>query len=115
MIQEEGDRPKSPLSSSEIMQCPEYQSNHINKNGHKKGKQNYICVNCGRQFIEVYEPLRGYSEEMKREGLKMSVNGLGFRAIERVKNVYRSTLLILMEELSVIQSLNKCSDIQFDY
>ncbi|WP_420372173.1 transposase-like zinc-binding domain-containing protein, partial [Microcystis aeruginosa] len=22
------------------MQCPECQSNHINKNGHKKGKQN---------------------------------------------------------------------------
>ncbi|NCQ92412.1 MAG: IS1 family transposase, partial [Microcystis aeruginosa LG13-03] len=39
-----------------MRQCPECQSNHINKNGHKKGKQNYICVNCGRQFIEVYEP-----------------------------------------------------------
>jgi hypothetical protein len=46
---------------------------HINKNGHKKGKQNYICVNFGRQFIEVYEPQRGYSKEMKREGLKMYV------------------------------------------
>jgi transposase-like protein len=44
-------------------------------------------VNCGRQFIEVYESQRGYSEEMKRECLKMYVNGLGFRAIERVKKV----------------------------
>jgi transposase-like protein len=96
------------------MQCPEYQSNHINKDGHKRGKHNYICVDCGRQFIEVYEAQKGYSEEMKGEGLKMSVNSLGFRAIERVKNLHRSTLLILMEELFVIPSLNKCSDIQFD-
>ncbi|MFE1745135.1 IS1 family transposase, partial [Coleofasciculus sp. H7-2] len=28
------------------MQCPECQSTHINKNGQKKGKQNYICVRC---------------------------------------------------------------------
>jgi transposase-like protein len=75
------------------MQCPECQSNHINKNGHKKGKQNYICVNCGRQFIEYYEPQRGYSEEIKQECLKMYVNGLGFRAIERVKNVHHTTII----------------------
>jgi len=60
----------------------------------KSGKsQNYICVNCGRQFIKVYEPQRGYSEEMKRECLKMYVNGLGFRAIERVKNVHHTTIM----------------------
>ncbi|MDE5068553.1 MAG: IS1 family transposase, partial [Trichodesmium sp. St16_bin4-tuft] len=26
------------------MECPECRSTHINKNGKKKGKQNYICV-----------------------------------------------------------------------
>ncbi|NCR75865.1 MAG: IS1 family transposase, partial [Microcystis aeruginosa K13-06] len=26
------------------MQCPECKSTHIRKNGHKKGKQNHICV-----------------------------------------------------------------------
>jgi transposase-like protein len=51
------------------MQCPECKSNHINKNGHKKGRQNYICVNCGRQFIDCYENQRGYYEEVKRECL----------------------------------------------
>ena len=34
------------------MQCPECQSSYVNKNGHRKGKQNYICVNCARQFID---------------------------------------------------------------
>ena len=66
------------------MQCPECQSTHVNKNGRKKGKQNYICVGCGRQFIDCYQPHKGYSEEVKRECLKMYANGLGFRAIERI-------------------------------
>jgi transposase-like protein len=75
------------------MQCPECQSTHVNKNGHKKGKQNYICVGCGRQFIHCYQPHKGYSEEVKRECLKMYVNGMGFRAIERVKNVHHTTII----------------------
>ena len=70
--------------NAELMQCPECQSTHVNKNGHKKGKQNYICVGCGRQFIDCYQPHKGYSEEFKRECLKMYANGLGFRAIERI-------------------------------
>jgi transposase-like protein len=70
--------------NAELMKCPECQSTHVNKNGQKKGKQNYICVSCGRQFIDCYQPHKGYSEEVKRECLKMYVNGMGFRAIERI-------------------------------
>jgi hypothetical protein len=29
------------------------------KNGQKKGKQNYICVGGGRQFIDCYQPHKG--------------------------------------------------------
>jgi len=86
--------PKNNTSqNAELMQCPECQSTHVNKNGHKKGKQNYICVGCGRQFIEGYQPHKGYSEDVKRECLKMYVNGLGFRAIGRVKNVHHTTII----------------------
>ena len=66
------------------MRCPECQSTHIRKNGKKKGKQNHICVNCSRQFIDHYDT-PGYSDEFKRECLKMYVNDMGFRGIERVK------------------------------
>ena len=48
------------------MQCPERKSTHIRKNGHRRGKQNHICVDCGRQFIDDYTCLRGYSDEVKR-------------------------------------------------
>lgn len=81
------------------MQCPECKSNHINKNGREKGKQNYICVNCGRQFIDCYENQRGYSEEVKREYLKMYVNGMGFRGIERVKNVHHTTIISWVKQV----------------
>lgn len=75
------------------MQCPECTSTHIRKNGRKRGKQNHICVACGRQFIDLYDPPKGSSDAFKRECLKMYVNGSGFRAIERVKGVHHTTVI----------------------
>ncbi|WP_256364366.1 transposase-like zinc-binding domain-containing protein [Nostoc piscinale] len=76
------------------MECPRCNSSHIRKNGRQRGKQNYICADCGRQFIE-YHNQKGYGDEIKRECLEMYVNGSGFRAIERVKKStsYNSNLL----------------------
>jgi DNA-directed RNA polymerase subunit RPC12/RpoP len=73
-----------------MMQCPRCSSTHIRKNGTQRGKQNYICVDCQRQFIDKYEP-KGYSDEVKQECLKMYTNGMGFRAIERVKGVHHTS------------------------
>ena len=82
------------------MQCPECQSTHIRKNGKKKGKQNHICVDCGRQFIEDYAPPQGYSDEVKRHCLKLYVNGLGFRVIERVTGVHHTTVIHWVEQVN---------------
>ncbi len=76
-----------------LMQCPECKSTHINKNGKKKGKQNYICVECGRQFLDCYQVQRGYCEQLKRECITMYVNGMGFRAIARVKGISHVTII----------------------
>ena len=81
------------------MQCPECRSNKIQKNGNKRGKQNYLCVPCGRQFITEHNQNRGYSDEFKRECLKLYVNGLGFRAIERVKGVHHTTVMVWVKEV----------------
>jgi len=75
------------------MQCPECHSTHIRKNGKSKGKQNYICVPCHRQFIDCYEPSRGYSDDLKRQYLELYVNGMGFRAIEWVTGVHHTTVI----------------------
>jgi transposase-like protein len=80
------------------MECPRCASTHIRKNGKQRGKQNYICAKCGRQFIDSYEA-KGYSEEIKRECLEMYVNGSGFRAIERVKKVHHTTVINWVKEI----------------
>ena len=82
------------------MKCPECKSAHINKNGSKKGKQNYICVDCRRQFINPDKPQRGYEQEFKQECLRMYVNGMGFRAIGRVKGVHNTTVLEWVRQVS---------------
>ena len=74
------------------MQCPRCASTEISKNGQHYGKQNYICRCCRRQFVEFYDP-KGYSDDLKRECLEMYVNGMGFRAIERVKGVHHTTVI----------------------
>ncbi|MDZ8188424.1 MAG: IS1 family transposase [Nostoc sp. ChiSLP02] len=80
------------------MKCPRCASTHIRKNGKKLSKQNHICVNCGRQFIDSYEK-QGYPEEIKKECLEMYVNGSGFRAIQRVKKVHHTTVINWVREM----------------
>lgn len=74
------------------MNCSKCQSNNIRKNGHRRGKQNYQCKDCGRQFVESHSS-KGYSPSVKKNCLKMYVNGLGFRAIERVTGVNHNTVI----------------------
>jgi transposase-like protein len=81
------------------MQCPCCDSTQIRKNGVKKGKQNHICAECGRQFIDQYEPERTYSEPVKQECLKMYLNGMGFWGIERVKGVHHTTVITWVKHL----------------
>jgi transposase-like protein len=81
------------------MQCPECSATNISKNGKQKGKQNYICKECRRQFINDYAPPMGYSDEFKRECLKMYVNGIGFRGIERVKGVHHTTVITWVKQV----------------
>ncbi|WP_346016610.1 IS1 family transposase [Chroococcidiopsis sp. CCMEE 29] len=81
------------------MQCPECNSTQIHKNGKRRGKQNHICVDCRRQFIEDYASAQGYSDEVKRDCLKMYVNGMGFGGIERVKGVHHTTVIYWLKQV----------------
>jgi hypothetical protein len=81
------------------MQCTECRSTSISKNGKQKGKQNYICKECRRQFFGTYSPPAGYSDEFKREYLRTDVNGPGFRAIERVKGVHHTTVITWVKQV----------------
>jgi AcrR family transcriptional regulator len=37
-----------------VMKCPRCHSQNYSKNGHRHGKQRYLCKDCGRQFPEFY-------------------------------------------------------------
>ena len=74
------------------MKCPKCASIKISKNGHHHGKQNYVCKSCGRQFVESYDP-KGYSDDVKQLCLKMYLNGMGFRGIERVTGINHNTII----------------------
>lgn len=59
----------------------------------------HICVNCGRQFIDVYNSPKGYSDEIKQECLRLYVNGMGFRAIERSTGVHHTTVIYWLKQI----------------
>ena len=74
------------------MQCPKCGSFHIRKNGKRGEKQNHICADCGRQFIDSYSQ-RGYEPKVKELCLKMYCNGMGFRQIGRCTDVCHNTVI----------------------
>jgi hypothetical protein len=84
------------------MKCPECDSQHIRKNGIRRGKQNHLCVNCGRQFVENPKTYRGYSDDVRRICLRMYVNGMGLRAISRVTGIHHTTVLNWIKQVSEI-------------
>lgn len=75
-----------------MIQCPECGSSHIQKNGKRGNKQNHKCVDCSRQFIDIYT-ICGYPKDTKDLCLKMYCNGSGFRQIERCTNVNHNTVI----------------------
>jgi transposase-like protein len=81
------------------MQCPDCQSTHTRKNGKRRGQQNYICVSCRRQFIDRYTVAQGYSDDIKQQCLRMDVNGMGFRGIERVTGVHHTTVISWVKQV----------------
>ena len=74
------------------MTCPHDQSHTVVKNGHRQGKQSYLCRDCGCQFRENPQS-PSYSAEVKALCVKMSLNGMGFRGIERVTGISHNSII----------------------
>ncbi len=51
----------------------------------------YLCRDCRRQFRD--NPQLGYSAQVKALCVTMSLNGMGFRAIERVTGINHNSVL----------------------
>jgi transposase-like protein len=74
------------------MKCPRCESPEVSKNGTRNSKQNFICKQCGRQFVE-YSSARGYSAEIRRICLRMRRQGIAYRKIEELTGVSHNTVI----------------------
>lgn len=46
--------PPQVMKVMKSIKCPHCDSSAVSKNGHRHGKQRYICKECGKQFPESY-------------------------------------------------------------
>ncbi|WP_181243835.1 TetR/AcrR family transcriptional regulator [Chamaesiphon polymorphus] len=80
------------LLHTKVMICEHCGSDRVAKNGHRHGKQRYICRACGKQFADSYS-LRGYPPEIKQQCLALHQQGMSFRQIERQTGVSHNTVI----------------------
>ena len=74
------------------MKCPKCSSNKTSKNGYRRGKQCFRCRECGRQFV-LNPKQQPYPPEVKQLCLKMYLNGMGLRGIQRVTEIHHTTIM----------------------
>ncbi|ARV58294.1 IS1 transposase [Nostocales cyanobacterium HT-58-2] len=82
------------------MKCPQCYSSQTTKNGHRRGRQCYKCKQCGRQFLETGRRWR-YANDVKQLCIKMYLNGMGLRGIERVTEIHHTTVMHWIREAGV--------------
>jgi len=80
------------MMQDDRMKCPKCFSKKICKNGHKSGKQRFLCKDCRRQFSESQTQPR-YDEAFKTICLQAYRNGKSFREIERIYAVHHTTVI----------------------
>jgi IS1 family transposase/DNA-binding CsgD family transcriptional regulator len=80
---------------------------NVSKNGKKSyKKQNYICKNCGRQFIGDHElSYKGCHSDLNHKILLMLVRGVGIRDIAEIEQVsIKKVLSVLVNSKHIIKS-----------
>ena len=86
------------------MQCSRCQKAGAVKAGFARGAQRYKCKACNYFFVEADR--RKYPRETKVRAIQLYLEGLGFRAIERLLGVSDTTVLLWVKELGkTIQEL----------
>jgi len=78
---------------SDTFFCPECKSKRIIKNGRTKNKkQQYICKECKRRFIDYYS-YQAYQPNLNQQIITLTKEGLGIRSTARVLHISTTTLL----------------------
>lgn len=75
------------------LKCKYCNSNRVNKMGILLGNQRYYCKDCKKTFREMKDRRIKYSDEKRIKVMKMYLEGIGIRSIERLEGI--SNVLIL--------------------
>lgn len=75
------------------LKCKYCNSDKIKKLGFVYNKQRYYCKDCGRTFREGVDNRIKYDDLQRMRVIKMYLEGIGIRSIERLENI--SNVLIL--------------------
>lgn len=74
------------------LKCKYCNSNRINKMGILNGKQRYLCRDCKRTFREGIDKRMKHTEEQKMKVIKMYLENMGIRSIERLEKIHNSVI-----------------------
>jgi insertion element IS1 protein InsB len=73
--------------------CKNCYSGNIIRNGTTKtGKQQYLCQDCNKRFIDYYS-YNAYNNYINRDITQLTKEGLGIRSIARILKISTTTLL----------------------
>ena len=80
--------------------CPHCQGTKIKKNGQKTyQKQNYLCKDCGRQFIGDHAlTYKGCHSKLYKRIEKMLVRGVGIRDIAEIEGISTDKVLSVLSK-----------------
>lgn len=81
--------------------CPNCGSNYVVKIGKVKGRQVYLCKDCGRRFLEGSR--HWYPDWMKEEAIEMYKKGIDPRKISEILEVPKHTVLNWIRKYSNYQ------------
>ena len=85
--------------------CPKCGREEKVKNGFNRGKQRYLCKNCGCNYTGTKN---GYSEAVKQEAIKYYMEGMGFRRIERLLHVSHVSVINWVKKVAKKIRENEC-------
>ena len=77
------------------MKCRHCRSTNTRKNGKTKGKQRYLCKDCGRTFTK--QPPK-YSAKVKQKAIVMYLNNVGIRKVALFTGCSPSTVVNWIRE-----------------
>jgi transposase-like protein len=107
-----------PSATTLIESCPRCQCKTFTKNGKDNSKQRYRCKQCAYNFT-MAKRQPGIDQHYVALCLKLYLEGMGFRAIERVVGVSHVSVMNWVKKYSkvlthVVEQEKQLSAVEFD-